>query len=771
MLLSGMFPEQNGIKRNCAAGRNEELGHDIECITDVLSDNNNLEVNNMSKKIRHYFLIALCSIILLRAPSISAKQPNFVFIYADDLGWSDIGCHGSMWYETPNIDKLAADGMLFTHAYSCASVCVPSRGAMLSGQYSPRTEIYAKTPNPKGEAQHRSLDTTPYLSKNSKTIPVASKLWSEYLQAAGYRTAIYGKWHNGDSEVYKRGFDEGYILTNPRPSDQSYFGPISTSPKNSAPSGVFQTDWLADEAMKFIERNKDDRFFCYLPTYAVHGTSAGTMGGRFEAPEKFIEPYKNKPPVGTDKDPIYAGLLANLDYNIGRVIDHLKNLNLYDNTIIIFASDNGGVGNCSLEGVGGGNGYTDNWPLREGKYTFANGGIRVPLIIRYPGITTQGTISHEPVIQIDLFPTILEAANIQKNANHILDGLSLMPLLKSDGSAQLAPRGIFFHYPLYYMNGPGWYETPASYMRYGDYYIMEDFEYETVRLYNVVCDMGEQMDIATVMPALKNDLYARLKKWQKELNAPIPLFKAGMKPPPRPVPIRSYADNAFKYVKYSGSWNLVKGNSFFDFYNNSFHVSEQAGASAEFSFEGISVHYITTVSPDAGMVDVYLDGTLVKKDLDLYSSKETRLQTVFKSGNLAKKDHTIRLEVTGNKNASSNGHSVGLDLFEYSGQPYGEIGFIDPATGISNQGSMDVAANSGSDFQVKYLPNRSVKISTSLSTPVSIDIRRPNGALVDRINNCKTGVYSWNPETGAGVYFVTCRSGALSKTKIVCILR
>ena len=439
------------------------------------------------------------------AAAAKAARPNIVFILADDLGYTDLGCMGSNYYETPHIDKLAAQGMRFLSHHHCQN-CTPTRAALMSGQYPPRTGIYTVGTLERGTPADRKL-TVP---DNKTDLPLSRRTIADQLKAAGYATGMFGKWHIGQTGDYhpsKRGFDEAIVTMG------AHFK-FKTQPAVEHPADAYLADWLTDKAVDFIGRHKDQPFFLYLPHFGVHSPH--------DAKKELIAKFKNKPGAGGHDDPTYAAMIASIDESVGRVVAKLDELKLTDNTIILFASDNGGVG--GYEDIGG-KGITDNAPLRGGKGMLYEGGTRVPLIFRWPGHTKPGTTTDVPTIHVDLYPTLLELASAAKPAQ-TLDGESLVPLIT--GTADKLKRdAIYVHFPGY-LEGYGtnqWRTTPVSTIQMGDWKLLEYFETGTKELYNLRDDPGERKNLAAAMPDKVEALHGRLSAWRSDLKAPVPQLK------------------------------------------------------------------------------------------------------------------------------------------------------------------------------------------------------------------------------------------------------
>lgn len=433
------------------------------------------------------------------------RPPNIVFILADDLGWTDLGCQGSKYYETPHIDRLAKQGTKLNCFYACQN-CAPTRAALLSGQYPPRTGVYTVGSLARGRAEDRLMN----VPENITNLPLDRKTFADQLRLAGYVTGMFGKWHLGQQGEYhpsRRGFDEAIV------SMGKHFD-FNTIPKVKVPQGVYLADWLTDRAVDFITRHKDRPFFLYLPHFGVHSPH--------HAKKDLIERLKKKPGADGHSNPVYAAMIASVDESVGRVFAKLDELNLADNTIVIFSSDNGGVG--GYQEIGG-RGITSNFPLRGGKGMLYAGGVRVPFIVRWPGNTKPGTACETPGAHVDLFPTLLHIAGA-KRPSQVLDGESLVPLLRNP-AAKLKRDAIYFHFPGY-LEGYAtkqWRTAPVGFIHAGDWKLMEFFETGKLELYNVREDIGEKNNLAEKMPEQAKQLHARLIAWRQEVNAAMPKKK------------------------------------------------------------------------------------------------------------------------------------------------------------------------------------------------------------------------------------------------------
>jgi len=430
----------------------------------------------------------------------SKGRLNFVFILIDDLGWTDVGCFGSTFYETPNIDRLAKQGMRFTDAYAACCVCSPTRASILTGKYPARlhlTDWIAGHRRP--FAKLAIPDWTMYLPHEEVTIAAA-------LKAAGYATASIGKWHLGGPEYRPEthGFDLNFGGDH-RGQPPSYFWPYQIPGVGGGGTGEYLTDRLTDEAEQFLAANRDKPFFLYFAHYAVHTP--------IQAKQELIEKYRRKvTPEMADKrpaqnNPAYAGMIESVDESIGRVLKKLDELGIADQTVVFFMSDNGGLIPV-----------TSNAPLRAGKGSPWEGGTREPLIVCWPGVVKAGSVCNTPVSSVDFYPTILEMAGVKgdKKHNAKVDGVSLVPLLKQAGP--LRRNAIFWHYPHYHPGGA----RPYGAVRQGDFKLIEFYEDNHVELYNLKDDIGEKNNLAEKVPKKVEQLRKLLGDWRKRVDAQMP---------------------------------------------------------------------------------------------------------------------------------------------------------------------------------------------------------------------------------------------------------
>ena len=429
------------------------------------------------------------------------RPPNIVFILADDLGWTDLGCFGSSFYQTPNIDRLAQQGMRFTSAYAACPVCSPTRASILTGKYPARLHLTDWIPGrtPPG-VRMRVPDWTPYLPLKEVTI-------AEALQPTGYVSASIGKWHLGGEEYYpeKQGFAVNFGGCD-LGATPTYFYPYKIPNIGTGGKGEYLTDRLADEAVAFLETSKSRPFFLYLAHYAVHTP--------VEAKAEMAARYRPRVRPGqAHSHPEYAAMIESVDESVRRVLRKLEELKLLNDTIVIFNSDNGGV-------VGRRH-ITSNEPLREEKATLYEGGIRVPLIVRWPGVVRPGTVSDVPVISTDFFPTILEMSGAPAPARGAVDGVSLVPLLRQQGGLQRS--SIYWHYPHYNFHQPLIPTRPCGAIRKGDFKLIEFYEDGFVELYNLREDIGERKNLARALPDKAAELRRDLDTWRKSVGAQMPI--------------------------------------------------------------------------------------------------------------------------------------------------------------------------------------------------------------------------------------------------------
>ena len=390
----------------------------------------------------------------------AAERPNILFIFMDDYGWKDLSFMGSDFYETPNLDKLAAEGMIFTDAYACAANCAPSRGSLLSGQYTPRHEIFNVGTGARGQAKYRKLEHI----KGVSTLRPDIKTWAKCIQEAGYVTATMGKWHLSKDPI-PYGFDVNIGGSHSGGPPKGYFPPHGKVPGlGEAPKGEYVTDRLSDEAIKFITQHKDRSWFLYLTHFAVHTP--------IQAKKEDIDYFKEKKAGELHQNSTMAGMIKSVDEGVGRIAKSLEDLDLTKKTAVIFYSDNGGYGPA-----------TSMRPLKGYKGTYYEGGIRVPFFIKWPGVVKAGTKNATPIIGVDMYPTFLSMTGAKQPDNHPLDGANLTSLFKGE---KLKREAIYWHFPAYLQSYSRTNEQrdrlfrsrPCGIIRVGDYKLHEYLKME-----------------------------------------------------------------------------------------------------------------------------------------------------------------------------------------------------------------------------------------------------------------------------------------------------
>jgi len=434
-------------------------------------------------------------------PKIENK-PNIILINIDDMGWRDVGFMGSEYYETPNIDNLAGKGMIFTNAYAAAANCAPSRACMLSGEWTPRHGIYTVDNSDRGKSKDRKLIPT----TNTVILPENITVFPEILKAAGYATCHAGKWHIS-ADPLKRGFDVnigGSHAGNPG----SYYPPYKNVPSLDAPSAEYYlTNLIMDKTLDFVKSVQEKPFFLYYAPYAVHTP--------IQPVKSLLAKYENKSEWNGQNNAKYATMVENVDTQVGRLIDLLESTGKLKNTFILFISDNGGLYKV-----------TKQWPLRAGKGSPYEGGIREPMFAFWQGKINAGTKSEVPVSNIDFFPTILEVAGIPKPTDKVLDGTSILPILT--GSGTINERPLFWHFPIYLEGGNSecqdtiFRTRPGSTIRLGDWKLIQYFENNDLELYNLKDDIGEKINRSKTDPEKTKELLSLLEKWRKDTKAPVP---------------------------------------------------------------------------------------------------------------------------------------------------------------------------------------------------------------------------------------------------------
>lgn len=455
------------------------------------------------------------------------SRPNVIFILADDLGWRDLGCYGSTFYETPNLDRLAEHGVRFTQAYAACPVCSPTRASLLTGKYPARVGVTNFIAHKAGvhPARGRLIDA-PYIDH----LPTNELNVARAFSQAGYATWHVGKWHLGEA-LYapeKQGFDVNIGGCDWGSPKRGYFSPWGLPTLTDGPEGEFLDDRLTDEAIALIRGRGRRPFFLNLCYYLVHTPiqakeelvqvyrrKAHEMGldqiEALEPGERFPSQHKRSQRImrrRVQSDPVYAAMVEILDTNVGRLLEALDEVGEAENTIVVFTSDNGGL--STSEGS-----PTCNAPLSEGKGWMYDGGIRAPLIVRWPAGATPGTVSDALVTSPDFYPTLLELADLPLNPEQHVDGKSFRSALK--GRPYDRPP-IFWHYP-HYGNQGG---TPCSCVRAGDYKLIEFFEDGHLELYNLRSDIKEEHNLVQLEPERVAEMKRMLSGWRDAIDAKIP---------------------------------------------------------------------------------------------------------------------------------------------------------------------------------------------------------------------------------------------------------
>ena len=450
-------------------------------------------------------LTILC-LIFLSAFCHGAERPNILFIYLDDFGWKDTSYAGSDFYETPHLDKLAEQGMVFTDAYAGAANCAPSRACLLSGQYSPRHEIYNVGTGPRGKSEHRRLKHIP----GTDTLRPEILTWAQSARTAGYTTATLGKWHlSKDPLPY--GFDLNIGGGRSGSPPKGYFPPNNVAGLKNSPKDEYLTDRLTEETIGFIERNREKPWLVYLTHFAVHTP--------LQAKEEDRKYFAAKKPGKLHNHAIMGGMIKSVDDGVGRIIAKLEELNLRKNTVILFYSDNGGYGPA-----------TSMHPLKGYKGTYYEGGIRVPFFVNWPGTVQPGSRCDTPITAVDLHPTIRAICGGKAPAKQIQDGVNLLPLFSGK---KIDDRSIYWHFPAYLQSykrideqpDPFFRARPCGVIREGDWKLIEYFEDGRLELFNLAEDIGEKRNLAKSNPEKAKEMHDKIKAWRARTKAPVPTEK------------------------------------------------------------------------------------------------------------------------------------------------------------------------------------------------------------------------------------------------------
>lgn len=475
-----------------------------------------------------------CAAVLIagEVPSEKPGRPSFVFFLVDDLGWRDLGCYGSTFYETPNVDGLAASGMKFTNAYAACPVCSPTRASIVTGKYPQRVRITDYI-DPAGGNQPENWN------RNTSLLPAAYRdrlahsevTIAEVLKQAGYATFFAGKWHLGPEGFFPedQGFDinQGGCERGGPYGGKRYFSPYGNPRLTDGPPGEHLPDRLATETCRFVEAHRSRPFLAYFSFYSVHTP----LMARDDLKQKYQQKAAQLHIAGAlwgqegarqvrlvQNHALYAGMVEAMDQAVGKVLGKLEQLGLANDTVVFFMSDNGGL--STSEGH-----PTSNLPLRAGKGWLYEGGVRVPMIVRWPGVTRPGSVCKEPVISTDFFPTMLEMARLPLLPQQHCDGVSLVPLLR--GEEHLPQRPLFWHYP-HYGNQGG---APGGAVRLGPWKLIEWYEDGRLELFHLGDDLGEQRNLAEQHPDKVQELHALLGAWRKDVGAQMPTANPKYRPP------------------------------------------------------------------------------------------------------------------------------------------------------------------------------------------------------------------------------------------------
>lgn len=455
------------------------------------------------------------------------RPPNIVFILADDLGWADLPVYGNKFNEAPNIEKLAHQGMLFTNAYAANPVCSPTRASIQTGQYPARIGI-----NDFLSGHWRPFEKLRVPVNKTQYLPLGYETIGEAMKRSGYTTGYFGKWHLGSTEKH-RPKNQGYDTSVVHRGGRFFEYNEQMLPKTDFPKEKILSEALTDLSIDFIENNRSEPFFLFLAHYDVHV--------QLDAQDELIEKYMKKPSVdGYPSNAIYAAMIENIDTSVGRIMNRLTALNLAEDTIIVFFSDNGGLirrfdeipllakdklhyyEGDSLQYIS-----TSNRPLRAEKGTVYEGGIREPLIVKWPKKVKKGTQSDAIVSSIDFFPTFVDMVNGELSKTQITDGKSIVPELL--GEATDTNRALFWHYPVYH------HAVPASAIRKGNWKLIHFLDDDHVELYNLKNDIGESSDLAASETAKRDELFGLLQEWRKEVEAAMPIENPDFDPLKRKV--------------------------------------------------------------------------------------------------------------------------------------------------------------------------------------------------------------------------------------------
>ncbi len=462
--------------------------------------------------------VLLC-VLFCSIEATAAKQTNFLFFLVDDMGWAAIGVNGSKFHETPHIDRLAATGMRFTQGYAACPVCSPTRASIMTGRHPVRVDITDWIPGQSNRATNKLLHPQDRNNLAHDEVTIA-----EQLKKHGYQTFFAGKWHLGSEGHWPedQGFDINIGGHHRGSPPGGYYAPWINPALKSKKNGEYLTERLTEESVKFLEkRDANKPFLLYLSYYNIHTPIQPYKKRIDHYTAKAAKIFKGKTPTqkeheGTTRmrqdNAALASMVAAVDDSVGTLLGKLKELKLDENTVVVFFSDNGGLSTRGGKRFGPG----CNLPLRASKGWLYEGGVREPTIIRAPGVTKPGSVSHKPMVSMDFFPTMLELAGLPAQPKLHADGQSLVSQLKGNDSGS---RTLYWHYPHYH--GSSW--KPGAAIRDGDWKLIEFYHHEKIELYNLAEDIGEQKNLAASYPQKAVELRAKLVAWQKQLKAKMPL--------------------------------------------------------------------------------------------------------------------------------------------------------------------------------------------------------------------------------------------------------
>lgn len=457
--------------------------------------------NNLVYVTLMWFFLQVVPSATIASPS---QKPNVIYINVDDLGYKDLGFMESQFYETPHIDRLAQESMVFTQAYAAAANCAPSRACLMSGLNTPRHGIYTVENSDRGDTRTRKIIPVPNQTVLADSVYTLAEMFKDH----GYVTGSFGKWHLGDDPT-TQGFQVN-VGGNHRgnPGKNGYISPYNLEHLSDGPEGEYLTDRLTTEAISFLQAHQDSTFFLYLPYYTVHTPIMGK--------DSLVKKFEQKKGAKGQHHPGYAAMIASLDENVGRLLAEIERLKIENHTLVIFTSDNGGIRAISHQD-----------PLRAGKGSYYEGGIRVPLVIRWPGKIRAGSYCEVPVTNLDFYPTLLKIIGAPHPSSN-LDGDDITPLLQGN---TMHERIFYWHFPVYLQayepnqdggKDPLFRTRPGSVIRQGDWKLHQYYEDNTLELYNLKEDIEETRNLVDEYPEKAQALHSLLQEWLKTMQAPIP---------------------------------------------------------------------------------------------------------------------------------------------------------------------------------------------------------------------------------------------------------